>query len=107
MAEPDRALLLALLDELEKELRHIDLWQGQPPAAEAFESSVPFFADTMDFSQWLQWVFIARFRAIIAGDHPLPRSCDVKPMAEEAMDHAQGRTHHLLALLEDFDRQFS
>lgn len=74
-----------LLSALEHELRKEDLWQGMPPAPEAFDSQVPFFADQMNFTEWLQWVFIARFHALIAGGHPLPEKCSIAPMAEEAL----------------------
>ncbi len=57
-----RAQLANLLDDLQTELDQQGLWEQQPPAPAAFDSSTPFFADTMAFSQWLQWVFIGRFR---------------------------------------------
>ena len=62
-----RGQLKTLLDDMQSELQTLGLWEGHPPEPEAFESSTPFFADRMDFSQWLQWVFIARFRASATG----------------------------------------
>ena len=76
----DRTLLLALLINLETEMREMGLWEPQSPPASAFDSQVPFCYDTMNFAQWLQWVFIARFRAILEGSHPLPQNCDVVPI---------------------------
>ncbi|VDY35908.1 Domain of uncharacterised function, DUF446 [Morganella morganii] len=34
--------ITAILTDIENEMRAVDLWQGQPPAAEAFESELPF-----------------------------------------------------------------
>ena len=62
--------------------------------------------DRMDFSQWLQWVFIARFRALLAEQHPLPAQCDVAPMAEEALKEFPQDTDNLVALLAEFDDHF-
>ena len=45
-----RAQLANLLDDLQTELDQQGLWEQQPPAPAAFDSSTPFFADTMAFS---------------------------------------------------------
>lgn len=103
---PRREQLSRLLNDLQAELQQLDLWETLPPAPEAFESTTPFFADTMDFSQWLQWVFIARFRAILADDHPLPTRCDVAPLAEEALHGLDQPITPLIELLRRFDSHF-
>lgn len=87
-------------------MRARDLWEGHPPTPRALESSTPFCADTLDFTQWLQWVFIARFRALIEGDHRLPQYCDIHPMAEQALNDTSADTDELLRLLADFDGHF-
>ena len=81
MTNPDSELLYTLLTDIEQELKALALWNAQPPPAHAFDSTAPFFADRMDFDQWLQWVFLARFRALLDGAHPLPDKCDIAPMA--------------------------
>ena len=101
-----RGQLKTLLDDMQSELQTLGLWEGHPPEPEAFESSTPFFADRMDFSQWLQWVFIGRFRALLAEEHPLPAQCDVAPMAEEALKELPQDTDALVALLAEFDDHF-
>ena len=101
-----RAQLATLLDDLQAEIDQQGLWEQQPPAPSAFDSSTPFFADTMDFSQWLQWVFIARFRAILGADHPLPGQCDVAPMAEEALKEMEQDVSEIINLLRQFDEHF-
>ncbi|KAF0811175.1 hypothetical protein A167_00207 [Alcanivorax sp. S71-1-4] len=98
--------LLSLMNELEQALRDLGAWECTPPPAEAFESSVPFSADTMDFTQWLQWVFVARFRAILEGGHALPQQCDVTPMAEEALRGMEGNIQDVLAILARIDARF-
>lgn len=104
---PDtRTRLLELLDQLQTELQRLDLWETAPPAPEAFQSQTPFFADTLAFTQWLQWVFIARFRAILEGHHPLPAQCDVAPLAKETLRDLDRPTDHLVSLLQRFDAHF-
>lgn len=58
--------LKKLLNELEEELKKMSLWQGlagRPPES-AFLSMTPFFMDTMEFHQWLEYVFIPRLNAL-------------------------------------------
>lgn len=104
---PDRGLLLALITNLETEMREVDLWEYQAPPASVFESELPFFYDTMNFAQWLQWVFVVRFKAILEGGHPLPPSCEVAPMAEEYFKQLDLYADPILGLLRRFDEQFS
>lgn len=103
---PERDSLSDLLTELEDTLRRQGLWEGSPPAPETFDSTMPFFADTMQFTQWLQWVFIARFRALLRGGHSLPSVCEVAPMAEEMLKNESGNTEQIVALLVEFDSHF-
>lgn len=48
--------VLALLSELEDELRQLGWWEQQAPSAQALQSQQPFCVDTLEFSQWLQWI---------------------------------------------------
>jgi uncharacterized protein YqcC (DUF446 family) len=34
-------------------------WDEVPPSIEALSSVEPFSVDTLDFEQWLQWIFLA------------------------------------------------
>lgn len=103
---PDPVALKALLDELESTLRALGTWHQPPPAPAAFESQLPFSADTMAFTEWLQWVFIARFRALLDGEHALPSECQIAPMAEESLRDLDGNTAPVLAVLARIDAQF-
>lgn len=107
MTDKADTILIDLLNEIETELAQLSLWESQPPPANAFESSTPFFADRMEFHQWIQWVFIARFRALIEGGHPLPTQCEIAPMAEETLKHLEKDIGALLELIRQFDAQFS
>ena len=62
--------VILLLEELEQELRRQDAWLATPPSAEAMASTTPFCMDTMTFSQWLQWFFVPRVRAIVDQGQP-------------------------------------
>ena len=103
----DRELMLSILTNLETELKELELWESVSPPVQAFESELPFFHDTMVFPQWLQWVFIARFRAILEGSHVLPGQCDVAPMAEEYFKTTELYADPIVGLLRRFDEQFS
>lgn len=102
----DRALMLSLLQQMEIEMQQQGLWDAVCPPPEAFESQLPFFVDTMAFSQWLQWIFIARFRALLEGELALPSACSVAVMAEEAFKESEADLDPLIELLRQFDRMF-
>ena len=106
MADPRSLALTRMLDDIEAELRLIGYWSGQPPDEHAFASSMPFFADRMRFEEWLQWVLVARFRALIDSALPLPERCQIAPMAEEALKLADQDISRLLALLHELDALF-
>ena len=44
--------------QIEMELRRIDAWESEPPSPEALQSAQPFAVDTLEFTQWLQFVFV-------------------------------------------------
>lgn len=96
-----------LLDQIETELRQLGCWSSQPPAASAFASQVPFCSDKMRFDQWLQWLFLPRFRALIEGGLPLPERCHITPMAEQALFHLEQDISSLLAVLNELDGLFA
>lgn len=106
MTDQTNTTLTNLLNEIEAELTGLSLWESQPPPASAFESDTPFFADRMAFHQWIQWVFIARFRAIIEGKHAMPTQCQIAPMAEEALKEEGKDISALLELIRQFDAEF-
>lgn len=97
--------LHALLDAIEAEMRCLGLWSEMPPEASAFESVVPFFLDTMALHEWMQWVFVARFRALLEGGFSLPGQCAVSPVLEEYCRIHRIEGEQWVALVQQFDRQ--
>ena len=74
----------ALLIDLEGVLRAEGHWAGMPPSVEALSSPEPFCVDTLEFTEWLQWIYIPRLRAIIEQKGALPSGSQIQPYAEEA-----------------------
>lgn len=73
------------LQQLQKALEELALWQATPPEMAAFDSVEPFCIDTMAAHEWLQWVFIPRMYAIIESNEPLPHKMAIVPYIEEAL----------------------
>ena len=72
-----------ILMDVEKELRDLQLWEFETPSEEALASTQPFAIDTLNFPQWLQFIFIPRLYMMVEQRSPLPSVSGVKPMAEE------------------------
>ncbi|MES2675663.1 MAG: YqcC family protein [Pseudomonadota bacterium] len=72
-----------LLANTEKELRELHLWDSVSPSAEALASTQPFAIDTLNFPQWLQFIFVPRLYFMIEQQLPLPNNSGVAAMAEE------------------------
>lgn len=65
------------------------LWSSQPPNEQALASTEPFCIDTLPFEQWLQFVMLPNFHLMIEQQLPLPVSCQISPMANMVLQHAQ------------------
>jgi uncharacterized protein YqcC (DUF446 family) len=89
--------------ELELALRGSGLWSKESPEPFRLASEAPFCVDTLDFEQWLQWVFIPRMAEIIAAGESLPGAFRIAPMAEEAFAHLGRRGDTLVAVLSRID----
>ena len=90
-------------DRIEHELRVLNAWQSEPPPDGAYKSKTAFFADTMSFYQWLQFVLLARVREIIEkrGAFPAESSVGTYAVRElDGLDEAAG----LIEVLCEFDR---
>lgn len=72
-----------ILIDIEKELRDLRLWEVESPSEEALASTQPFAIDTLNFPQWLQFIFIPRLYYMVEQRLLLPNVSGVKPMAEE------------------------
>ncbi|MBC3377242.1 YqcC family protein [Pseudomonas sp. SWRI92] len=94
---------------IERELRVQGWWSDVSPSAEALASVEPFAVDTLDFEQWLQWIFLPRMKAILEQDLPLPNASGIQEMAEMvfAARNVQGKDRQLQVLLKEFDQLIS
>ena len=104
---PDYGEVLAALQRLEEELRGLDLWEEQPPSAEAMASRQPFHADTLAFEQWLQWIFLPRMRELARTGQPLPGPSRMAPMGEMSWRQRMNELQSLIDRLEVLDRLLS
>jgi uncharacterized protein YqcC (DUF446 family) len=95
--------LVKVVDDLEAELRRMRLWEREPPSEASLASTKPFCIDTLELSQWLQWLLIPRMRNIFAGYGDLPTRSAIYPLAEDCFEHLEDPTR-LLMLIERFDR---
>ncbi len=75
--------LARALEQLEAEMRQCELWQSEPPSAEALQSVEPFSIDTLEAHEWLQWVFLPTMLLILDEKKPIPRGFELSPYFEE------------------------
>lgn len=95
--------LSSALMDIEAEMHRIELWAEQSLPEEAFASEQPFCLDTMDFPQWIQFVFLPRMHSLLESEAPLPGSCQVAPMAEMYFAEKRMDCQVLLKLLAQVD----
>jgi uncharacterized protein YqcC (DUF446 family) len=91
------------LMSVEKELRELHLWEFESPPADALASTSPFAIDTLNFPQWLQFIFLARLELMVQENLPLPSSCSVAPMAEQYFNVLNLNSATLIAYLKNID----
>lgn len=89
---------------IEGELRQQGWWDEASPNAEALSSVEPFSVDTLDFHQWLQWIFLVRMKQILEQDLPLPNASGILEMAEMAYADQSQKSLGLRAALKKFDQ---
>lgn len=89
---------------IERELRELGWWSETPPSDEALSSVEPFCVDTLEFEQWLQWIFLPRMKIILEENLPLPNASGILEMAEMVYASRQKETRFLQQLLAHFDR---
>lgn len=98
--------LASVLMDVEAALRQHGLWEAAAPDDAALASTQPFCIDTLSLPQWLQFVMIPRFYAMIDARGDLPERCAIQPVAEM---YFQGLGLHVTALmtaLQDMDALF-
>ncbi|MGM0571437.1 YqcC family protein [Marinobacter sp.] len=92
---------------IEAEMRRIEVWSSEPPSDEALASTQPFCIDTLAFTEWLQFVFLARMKVIVEQGHGLPDVSGIAPMAEEYFRARPESGERLVRELEAIDRLIS
>ncbi|MEO0575720.1 MAG: YqcC family protein [Pseudomonadota bacterium] len=101
---PDtRDALIAVTDSIEAELKRIELWASEPPSELALASEEPFCYDTLDFSNWMQWVFLPRMREALGDVRDMPDRSNIHAYAEEVLRSSPQQTDQLLFLIKTFD----
>lgn len=101
---PNPSLVLSQLDRIEAELKRIGMWQDDPLRPEQYDFRAAFAMDTMDFAQWLQFIFIPNVRTA-AGQHKFPASSHVAAQAAREFETVP-EAIRLLELLSEFDALF-
>ena len=89
---------------IERELRTQGWWDDVPPSAEGLSSVEPFSVDTLDFHQWLQWVFLVKMKQILEHDLPLPNASGILEMAEMVYADRPQESLGLRDALKKFDQ---
>ncbi len=96
--------LAELLLKIEAELRLYDCWGDQPPSIGALQSSLPFCCDTLDVTQWLQFLFVPRMKQILDKQTELPSTCAIAPYLEECMEREAMKVGDLLEVVQQMDK---
>jgi uncharacterized protein YqcC (DUF446 family) len=89
---------------IERELRTLGWWREVPPSDEDLASREPFCVDTLDFDQWLQWIFLPRMKTILEQDLALPHASGILEMAQMVYVDRAAQAARLQELLAQFDR---
>lgn len=84
MINNNRHSLLEVLAELESELKIQQYWQANLPDPDLFVSEMPFYMDKMNGYEWLQWVFIPKFKDNLMQNKPIA-SFAIYPYFEEVL----------------------
>ncbi len=92
---------------IEIELRRLSVWSDLPPPAEALQSTQPFCIDTLEFVEWLQFVFLPKMKVLVEQGQGLPSVSGMAPMAEESFQGKTRSGEYLIRELQIIDRLLS
>ncbi|OEF24067.1 pseudouridine synthase [Vibrio rumoiensis 1S-45] len=90
------------LELLEDKMIELALWESQQPSEHDLASSEPFALDTLSPTQWLQWVFIPKMKALIESDSEMPTGFEISPYFEQAMSDKE-KLLELLPIIKQID----
>jgi uncharacterized protein YqcC (DUF446 family) len=91
---------------IEAEMKVMGLWSQEPLPEAAYTFQQAFAADTMAFTQWLQFILIPRVRTIIEQGGDFPQGSMVGVQAVREFD-GYNRAARLSTLLSEFDALFN
>lgn len=94
------------LREIRLELEKLGLWDVERPEDEAFTTDIPFNMNTMEFHQWLRFVLVETFDAVIENRAPLPENVKIFPYATEVYRNKITEYRELLQAIYNFDKVF-
>jgi uncharacterized protein YqcC (DUF446 family) len=97
--EGPRTAIAAQLIDLEAALRQLNLWSDEPPSQEALSSEQPFAMDSLEFEEWLQFIFLPTIYDVLDSG-----SCAIAPMAEETVGKRALPTDPLISTLRELDQ---
>jgi uncharacterized protein YqcC (DUF446 family) len=106
MVSDQRNLLAQRLFELEAQMRQLNIWEAERPPQRALASTQPFAVDTLNFNQWLQFIFIEKMEVLLQQGLPLPETCGLLPIAEEAFKPLGAEALPLLQTINHIDDLF-
>ena len=94
------------LAAIEEEMKTIGVWSQEPLPETAYAFKRAFAADTMAFTQWIQFVLIPRVRSILEQGGDFPQGSMVGTQAVREFD-GYDRAGRLCTLLSEFDALFN
>ena len=103
LEQEKRQLIGALMNELEQALRVQKLWHSESPSEQALASTEPFAIDTLNFTQWLQFIFIEKISVLLQLNLPLPTAMAIAPMATEYFKSQSINSAEIVALITRID----
>ena len=111
------------INEIEREMKNIGLWQNSPLTKSAYDIHEAFGADKISLAQWLQFILIPQVRKKLLTDGPWPSLSQVGIYASQqylffrrdpdeknvlttqgSLDHKEMKLVHLLI---EFDAFFN
>ena len=97
----DQNKLSLYLEQLRDELIAETLW-----LEEEHNSTAPFCCDTMEFHEWLQFVFLPKMQYMIDNNLELPSSLAIAPMGEVEYRTELKERENLIKILNKIDSLF-
>lgn len=88
---------------IEIELRRLCVWSDRSPSVDALQSAQPFCIDTLEFVEWLQFVFLPKMKVLVEQGADLPTVSGMAPMAEEYFQGNTGSAEYLIRELQFID----